>query len=263
MSTPAAYFISDAHLGVPDADQRSREERLCGLLERIGPEASDLFVVGDLFDFWIEYPRLIRCDYFRTLCALAGLRRRGVQVHYIAGNHDFALGPFLGRELGVRIYPRACECTLQGRRLHVRHGDGLLRVDIGYRLLRPVLRNRVNQWLYRTLLPGWLGIWLAGRASAVSRRFSRGGLSEHFLNDYRTAARKTLQTGFDVVVYGHTHYPELYTGECGTYCNCGQWLREHNYAMLRDGELTLWRLADDGSAQQLQPRTWNAARSAS
>jgi UDP-2,3-diacylglucosamine hydrolase len=255
MTTPASYFISDAHLGDLPAGDGSREARLIAFLERIGPRADHLFIVGDLFDFWIEYRQLIRADYFRTLCALAALRRGGTRVHYIAGNHDFALGPFLTDELGLHVYPYRFEGELQGRRLHVCHGDGLLRFDVGYRVMRRVLRSRFNQRLYRMLHPT-LGIGLAALVSALSRRFSRGRLSESVLGEYRRQAGRVLARGFDAVVYGHTHYPELYHGAPGTYCNTGDWMRRYTYGKLEAGELTLWRQSPSGEDEQIQARPW-------
>jgi UDP-2,3-diacylglucosamine hydrolase len=189
------------------------------------------------------------------LCALAALRRGGTRVHYIAGNHDFALGPFLTDELGLVVYPHSFEGELQGKRLHVCHGDGLLRIDVGYRIMSRMLRSRLNQRLYRMLHPT-LGIGLAAWVSALSRRTSRGPLSESILSEYRRQAGRVLARGFDAVVYGHTHYPELYCGAQGTYCNTGEWMRQYTYAKLEAGELTLWRVLPSGDEEQIQARPW-------
>ena len=95
MDEPSAYFVSDAHLGTERPDrQELRQQHLVRLLHEVVTGGGNLFIVGDLFDFWIEYDRFIRADYFATLSRLAELVRGGTKVHYVSGNHDFALGPF-------------------------------------------------------------------------------------------------------------------------------------------------------------------------
>jgi UDP-2,3-diacylglucosamine hydrolase len=255
MTDPSALFISDAHLGNRHPSAQQREDRLVGFLDRLNPAPSHLFVVGDLFDFWIEYGRLIRAEYFRVLCALQRVVARGTQVHYIAGNHDFALGPFLQRDMGISVHPRAYTGTLQGKRLYVAHGDGLIGKGVMYRVLRGALRSRVNQWFYK-LLPPSGGIALGLAISRMSRRVNGGNLPEWALLEYRKAARRLLsEQHAGIVVLGHTHKADLLSGIEGVYCNTGEWMREYNYATLSGGEMSLWRTAGD-SPQRIQGQAW-------
>ncbi|MBD3242796.1 MAG: hypothetical protein GF331_19545 [Chitinivibrionales bacterium] len=254
MSTPSAFFVSDAHLGVSRTGE-ARQARLVRFLESTVGSAQQLFLVGDIFDFWIEYGPFIRGDFFPVLQALARLRRAGTQLHYIAGNHDFALGPFLSTQVGVQVHERAFDGELQGRRVRVVHGDGLLDSDRLYRLLRAVLRNRLNQRLYRLLHPA-LGVGLASLASRTSRTFSRGGISDDKRGRYRDVARRTLDEGTDIFVMGHTHCAELFAGDIGTYCNTGEWLQTYNFAKLSDGEMSLWRYRDDSAPERIQAEPW-------
>lgn len=254
MSTPSAFFVSDAHLGESPAGD-IRQAHLVQFLESITGSAQQLFLVGDIFDFWIEYGRFIRGDFFPVLRALADLRRAGTELHYVAGNHDFALGPFLSTHIGVHVHQLAFEGSLQGLRVHVVHGDGLLDSDRLYRLFRVVLRNRFNQRLYRCLHPA-VGVELALLASRVSRRFSRGKLTDARRLRYREAARRILAGEPRVVVLGHTHCADLVDGDVGTYCNTGEWLTRYTFAKLSGGRMSLWRYYPDAPPEQIQAVPW-------
>ena len=147
------YFVSDAHLGINMPGHNDREARLLSFFDEIAASAETLYIVGDLFDFWIEYKYSIRPDYFHVVNRLRLLVENGTQVHYLAGNHDFALGPFLGETLGLLIHPDHFETVIQGKRVHLFHGDGLFKRDVGYRFLRRILRNQTFQKMYKILHP--------------------------------------------------------------------------------------------------------------
>src|SRR5262249_41363007 len=136
----AAYFFSDAHLGAESREREAdREARLHDFLTSLRGQATELYIVGDLFDFWFEYRSAIPRRHFATLAALQRLRESGVAITYLNGNHDFWLGPFLRDELGVHTHDGALALELQGHRIWLHHGDGLGGGDLGYRLLRKVL----------------------------------------------------------------------------------------------------------------------------
>jgi len=139
------YIVSDAHIGAPFTDAALWERELITFFDAIPDNTEALYILGDLFDFWIEYGRAIRADYFNVLHALRNLTRRGIAVHYCAGNHDFAFGPFITKTLGMTVHSGHVAVELQGKRVHMYHGDGLIRRDIAYRILKRLLRNPFNQ----------------------------------------------------------------------------------------------------------------------
>ena len=256
------FFLSDVHLGVPVPGFEQREEHFCSFLRSLATRATHLFLGGDIFDFWIEYPRLIRADYFPVLHELGLLVDAGVEVHYLAGNHDFALGPFLRDTVGVVIHDAPFELVLQGKRVYMVHGDGLLKGDVGYVVLRALLRNRVNQSLYKLLHPS-AGIALAAALSGLSRILHHRARPPWVARHYRDAARRILASGPDSVVMGHTHIPELFCGNGKTYCNTGEWLRGFSYAKMSAGELSLLRHVPGGEDEPLERHSWNSGKSAS
>ncbi len=234
----AAYFISDAHLGLRIAGGEGREAALLNFLAGITPRAGQLFIVGDLFDFWIEYRRAIRPDYFPVLSALYDLVRSGTEIHYCLGNHDFAIGPFIERTIGIKVHRAGYQGLVQGRRIYVTHGDELRDSDRANQVLRRILRNRVLQAFYRTLHPD-IGVALGEFFSRLSRNCLITDPSPEILADYRQAAGQQLSRGNEIVVAGHTHVPELSDLPGGRYCNTGNWIRRYTFALMEKGEISL------------------------
>ncbi len=171
----AVYFFSDVHFGAADkAGEERKIEKLNTLLEKVKGDGEKLFILGDLFDFWFEYKHAIPNEHLRIIFRLASLVESGKEVHYISGNHDFWLGEFLSREAGIIIHRDFYEFTEQGLEIFLIHGDGLSPSDWGYRILKKILRNRVNIWLYRKIPPDW-GIPLAKYVSSSSRGYRPAG----------------------------------------------------------------------------------------
>ena len=234
------YFISDVHLGLGGrAEERAKEDLLLGFLDHALPTASGLVIVGDLFDFWFEYGTVIPKGFHRTLTALQKYTDTGVPVHYLAGNHDFWMDDFFPAELGVHVYSGPVELLLGGKRVFLHHGDGLAPNDLGYRLIKPVLRHRWSIRLYRWLHPD-IGVPLARGSSQSSREYtSRKKFGEG--EGMAAFAAGKIRSGVDIVVMGHRHTPELVVMGEGTYVNLGDWITHRTYGVLRDGVITLQR----------------------
>jgi len=250
MNRDTIYFFSDAHLGASVPDAPLWEKQCIEFLRTLPDRAAALYILGDLFDFWIEYRFAIRPDYFKVIHEIKKLVDLGIPVHYFAGNHDFAFGPFITDTLGITVHPGHEETVLQGRRVHLFHGDGLLRRDVGYRVLRSILRNRVIQALYR-LLPPAAGIPLAQFFSATSRHYSDRLMSEKNIAEYRKHAKSFLDKGNDIVFLAHSHRPELSRWGTQFYCNTGAWMRTCNFATMTGGRVQLWRYREGGAAEEL------------
>jgi UDP-2,3-diacylglucosamine hydrolase len=238
MPEGAAYFISDAHLGTDPAPlEAEREARLHRFLGSLPGRAESLYVVGDLFDFWFEYRTAIPRRYFDTLTVLRRVRESGVRVVYLAGNHDFWLGPFLRDELGVETREGALDLTIQGRRIWVHHGDGLIGGDLGYRILRRVIRHPLSIRAYGLIHPD-LGIPLAHWASRLSRR-SRAGRPLDAARLLREIAAPRFAEGFDAVLIGHFHFVHEHREDGRDFFVLGDWIESFAYAVLEAGRFRL------------------------
>ncbi|TMQ50261.1 MAG: UDP-2,3-diacylglucosamine diphosphatase [Candidatus Eisenbacteria bacterium] len=238
MSEGAAYFFSDAHLGAESEDREAaRTSRLHQFLGALPGRASSLHIVGDLFDFWFEYRTAIPRRHFETLSALQRVRQAGIGITYLTGNHDFWLGPFLSRELGIETHEGPLELELQGRRIWVHHGDGLVRGDLGYRVLKKVMRNPFSIACYQLLHPD-LGIPLAHWAS----RLSRGSREDRPLEPERLrhdVADPRFSDGFDAVLIGHFHHAYEHRENGHEFFILGDWIRRFTYLVLENGQFRM------------------------
>jgi UDP-2,3-diacylglucosamine hydrolase len=233
------YFLSDAHLGRKSPENSDREGALVTFLNTIETDADKLFILGDLFEFWFEYAYLIPKGHLKLLAALQRLQKAGTEINYIVGNHDFALGPYLRDEIGMKLHWNNLEMELQGKRFFISHGDGLWKKDIGYRFIKPILRSRMNQALYR-LLPADFAIGLARLCSGASRKYTDRRVLQKSIEAYRVIAGELLATGkYDIVIMGHTHFPELIESPSGIYVNAGGWLKKYTYAVMEEGSIKL------------------------
>ncbi|HEY7726818.1 MAG TPA: UDP-2,3-diacylglucosamine diphosphatase [Candidatus Eisenbacteria bacterium] len=248
MSEPGcAFFLADAHLGQgPPDSNRDRERDLLAFLDHVGAARGALFVDGDLFDFWFEYGHAIPKRFVRVLHALGALRRAGLPVTYVGGNHDFWIGEYLARELDVSFTDRPCPLSLQGRRILLAHGDGLGPGDRGYKLLKRVLRNRIARTLFRWIHPD-VGIPLATLTSHTSRRHApRPRRTEEEL--FHRIARPLFARGHDAVVLAHFHLPVHRREREGELLVLGDWIERRSYARLENGVFELLDFRDTSAA---------------
>ena len=144
------YFASDIHLGAGDpATARCTERRFTAWLDAVSRDAEAIYLLGDLFDFWFEYRRVVPQGFVRTLGKLAELTDRGVRVVFFTGNHDMWVGDYLHRECGVEIHTEPQVVTLAGKRLFLAHGDN---INVGHLpwlcFMNRVFRSRPLRWLF-------------------------------------------------------------------------------------------------------------------
>jgi UDP-2,3-diacylglucosamine hydrolase len=231
-------FISDVHLGLGHgSEEKRKEDLLVAFLRSRMDSTKELFILGDLFDFWFEYRTVIPKGFHRTLAVLQEYTDKGIPVSYLAGNHDFWMKDFFSSELGIRVYRDPVEVRVDGRRMFLHHGDGLAPRDVGYRIVKPILRHPLSVWLYRWLHPD-VGVPLAKRSSRTSRRHT--GKKDFGEEDGMVAfAMRKIEEGVDIVVMGHRHRPALVPYRNGFYVNLGDWIESRTYAEMVDGQIAL------------------------
>jgi UDP-2,3-diacylglucosamine hydrolase len=238
MPATSVFFVSDAHLGVDDAEQEAaRTARLHDFLNSLPGRAASLYIMGDLFDFWFEYATAIPRRHFATLAVLAKLREAGVDVAYMNGNHDFWLGTFFRDTLGLRTLDGPVTVEAQGRRLWLHHGDGLVGGDLGYKVLRRVLRAPLSIALYRLLHPDF-GIPLAHAVSRWSRH-SRGIGELRPDPLWREIAEPAFRSGHDAAIIGHFHHAYERREPGREFFVLGDWIERFTYLELAGGRLEL------------------------
>lgn len=222
------FFISDIHLGLGTADvEKEKEKLLVKFLNYAKANCDELFIIGDLFDYWFEYKRVIQKGFIKTLAALTELTDAGMTVHYIIGNHDFLHRDYFEKEIGVKLYNNPIETTLNGKKFFMGHGDGLVKNDLGYKILKKILRNKTLQKIYSLVHPD-LGIKIASATSKTSRDYTANKNYGQTDGLFETAKAK-IDSGFDCVIFGHSHQRTFENYKNGCYINLGSWLDKPCY----------------------------------
>lgn len=237
-SSKKIYFASDVHLGLPDYESSLKREKLfVKWLDEIKNDAQEIYLLGDIFDFWFEYKRAIPKGFSRFLGKLCEITDAGIPVHFFTGNHDMWIFNYLPKETGIILHKKPLIKELSGKKFYLAHGDGFGPGDPMYKLLKRIFASRFSQWLFARFHPN-IGIWIASRWSSHSR-YSREtrpfeGENKEWLIIY---SKEMLQKEhFDFMVYGHRHYPtDMIINNTTRYINLGDWLSHFTYAIF-DGE---------------------------
>src|SRR5438309_3255112 len=125
-SGKSIYFLSDFHLGAPNAAASlQREKIIVRFLDEIKARTAMLFIVGDLFDFWYEYKKVVPRGFVRILGKLAEFTDSGIPVHFFVGNHDMWMRNYFETELNIAVYFEPKEFLFNNKTFHIGHGDGL------------------------------------------------------------------------------------------------------------------------------------------
>ena len=243
MLSAPCYIVSDAHIGVASPQI---ERSFVSFLRGLDGEAKSLIINGDLFDFWFEWKTVIPRRSFRALAALAELRDSGMDILWVAGNHDCWGGEVLRQDVGVEYSIGPWEGTIAGWKIRVEHGDGLRdREDRGYRMIRPIMRNRWAIKAFRLIHPDWAS-GLAQGSSNASRNY-RARDEGRGLRAYAEQELKR-STDLDVLIYGHSHVAALERMDNGrVFANAGSWLDAPTFLRLTDEALELRQW--DGSTE--------------
>jgi UDP-2,3-diacylglucosamine hydrolase len=238
------YFLSDFHLGAPDyASSLVREKKLVAFLDTISQDAHQVFIVGDLFDFWFEYRHVVPKGFVRILGKIASLTDAGIPVFFFTGNHDMWMSGYFEKELNVPVYHEPQVFSYNGKSFFIGHGDGLGPGDHGYKLLKRIFRNPVCKFLF-SILPPFIGIGLAGYLSRKSRAYTGSsedvflGEEEEWLILYCKELMKS--THHDYFIFGHRHLPiDFNLNDTSRYINLGDWIKYDSYAVFDGTELSL------------------------
>lgn len=234
------YFLSDFHLGVPTPQgSLEREKLIVQFLNTIKDKAAEIFIVGDMFDFWYEYKYVVPRGYTRLLGKLAELSDAGIKLHFFVGNHDMWMTDYFQQELNMAVYHEPHDFERNGKTFLVGHGDGLGPGDKGYKRLKKIFRNPLCQWAFG-ILPPRVGMGLANYFSRRSRA-KTATIEETFLGEDRewliVYCKKVLEKKhYDFFIFGHRHLPIDYRlNENSRYINLGEWMNFFTYAVF-DGQ---------------------------
>lgn len=247
MERKKTYFISDLHLGAKYmADQLDREKRVCRFLDTIKDDAAELYLLGDILDYWYEYKYVVPRGYIRFLGKLAELADSGVKITWVTGNHDVWLFDYLRDQLGMRVLKGHTVVETAGKRILISHGDDVGVQPVMYRFTRWCFYNKVCQWLYAAIHPRWTYPIATGwsnenrtgrdpaRQQAVSERAAERLID--FSRDFYAS-----HPDVEAFVYGHLHIARMNEVEgMPPVIFLGDWISLCTYVVLdSNGNFTL------------------------
>lgn len=243
------YFASDFHLGAPSFQESlAREKKIVAWLNDIFESTQELFLMGDLFDFWFEYKHVAPKGYIRFLGKLCEFTDAGIPVHVFTGNHDMWMFDYLEKEIGVTIHRDNIVREFGNKKFFLGHGDGLGPGDHGYKFIKKIFANKVCQWLFARLHPNFA----FGMANFWSKQSRKSGAEADkvFLGEENEwlaiyCKEQLLKTHYDYFIFGHRHLPiDIKLPQNARYVNLGEWINYYTYAVFNGEELLLKSIKD-------------------
>jgi len=244
MTKTKIYFASDQHFGAPTvSESKIREAKFINWLDYIKKDAAELFLLGDLFDFWFEYKTVVPKGFVRVLGKLAELKDAGIVIHFFVGNHDLWMSDYFETELGIKVYYDPTVFTFNEKTFYIAHGDGLGPGDKGYKRMKKIFTNPLSKWLYRWLHPD-IGVKLAQYLSTQNKLISGEedvvflGHDKEWLVQHSHELLNEMH--YDYFVFGHRHLPmEIKLNDKSIYVNLGDWVSHFTYAVFEGDKLSL------------------------
>ena len=234
------FFLSDFHLGAPNAaDSIIREKKILSFLSVIEQDAGEIFILGDMFDFWFEYKYVVPKGFVRLLGKLALMADNGIKIHFFVGNHDMWMKDYFQKELNIDVYFEPYDFLLKGKKFLIGHGDGLGPGDKGYKFIKKIFRHPISQWSFG-MLPPVIGMGLANYFSRKSKA-QTGTTNEVYQGEDKEwlvsyCKERLGQKHYDYFVFGHRHLPlDIVLANQSRYINLGDWIQYFSYAEF-DGE---------------------------
>ncbi len=248
MSRSKVYFASDFHLGIPDHESSLiREKKLVRWLDMISKDATEIFLMGDIFDFWFEYKYVVPKGYVRLLGKIAEITDKGIPVNVFRGNHDIWAFDYLNKELGVILHRKPQLREFDGKKFFLAHGDGLGPGDKGYKLLKKVFEFKPNQFLFSWFHPDLgsrMGLFFSQRSRLANiAKFKKNPIKvkvkDEMLLHY--ANRKLeLEPKINYFIFGHRHIPlQEKIADNSELIILGDWLYLFTYGVFENGQMTL------------------------
>ena len=243
------YFASDFHLGLHNQNVKVQEQKLLDFLDYArNNNAEKIFLVGDIFDFWFEYKRVVPKGYFRFFSKLYDITNQGIEVFMFKGNHDMWMLDYFEKECGITVISDELIFEYKNKKFFVHHGDGLGPGDKSYKILKKIFRSKINHWLFSRLHPNFalgLGLVWSKKSRLAKEDFEK---KDKYLGDDKEFLTRFCQakveegTDIDYFIFGHRHLPiDVVLGK-SRYVNLGEWIHHNSYAIFdgSDLKLTYW-----------------------
>ncbi len=207
-------------------------------LDFIRDDAAELYLMGDIFDFWFEYRKVVPRGFTRVLGRLADMSDQGISIHFFAGNHDLWVFDYLPNEIGLTLHRDQLVTEIYGKKFFLAHGDGLDPADKGYLFLKKIFTNKKLQWVFARLHPNF-AFHLAHRWSESSRLTKLNRQEEFKVKNesmFKFAENYLEKEWIDYFIFGHRHrMVEVEVKKNSGMILLGDWISNFSYGVF-DGE---------------------------
>ena len=234
----STLFISDLHLD----DRRPETTALLKVfLLNEAVNARALYILGDLFEFWLGDDVPSKCS-IEVAETLAGLSEKGVPCYFMHGNRDFLLKQRYAKQACMQLLEEECVVDLYGERVLLMHGDSLCTDDVAYQQFRTVVRNQIWQTEFLAKSPSErLQIALQARDASATHK---GKLDMDIMDVNQLEVEKAFER-HDVLtmIHGHTHRPATHNlninGHPAQRIVLGDWYTQGSVLRVQDGTYEL------------------------
>jgi len=236
------YFFSDVHLGLPNYQESlQRERKIVKWLDTIKHNATEIYMLGDVFEFWWEWKSVVPKYFVRFLGKLAELSDMGIKIHYFNGNHDIWAYDYFKKELNIEMYHEPQIKFINNKKFYLAHGDGLGPGDKSYKFMKRIFTNNFLQWIASNLFHPEAIFKLARKVSYKREALKKNPkFKQHEEWLVLHSQNMNVDENFDYFVYGHRHIPFTHDiTEKSKVVVLGDWLVNFTYAVFDGKELKL------------------------
>jgi UDP-2,3-diacylglucosamine hydrolase len=254
------YFLSDVHMGsayhnknvnkqhqmtLPSVKisesyfpRHEVEQKLCRWLDMVKQDASAIYLLGDIFDYWFEYKNVVPRGFVRFLGKIAEITDMGVEVHFFIGNHDIWVTDYLQKECGMIVHLQPLVKEIYGKKFFLAHGDGLGDDSASFKVLRKIFHSKLCRIAYAAIHPRWT-VGFAQRWSNHNRDNDEmppyfGEDKEHLVLFAKEHLKKA--SGLNFFIFGHRHIMlDLMLSPTSRIVILGDWINFFSYGVF-DGE---------------------------
>ena len=237
------YFASDFHLGSPNVEEsRKREKKIISWFDEIKKDAKSIYLLGDIFDYWFEYKKVVPKGFVRILGKIAELTDTGIGIHLLVGNHDLWMKHYLEEECGIKVYHEPISIKENNKIIFIGHGDGLGPGENSFKLIKKLFTNKVCQWMFARIHPNTavrFAHWWSRKSRENSSDPGYLGSENENLEIFCNHHYKN-NSDIDFYIFGHRHLPlDINISDNCRYINTGDWINNFTYAVLEKEQVKL------------------------
>lgn len=239
------YFISDCHLGAGTLDNPLEyERRVVRFLDSIESDCDELYLLGDIIDYWFEFKHVVPKGFTRFLGKLAMMSDKGIKIHWFTGNHDIWIFDYIPQEIGCTLHTGPETVVVRGKKMYLAHGDGLGEDSKSLKFMTNFFHNKACQRMFSWLHPDWttgFAHWWSKKSRLNGNEFPNymGEDKEHLVQ----FAKKQLASSPDInyFIFGHRHIMlDLMMSRQCRLMILGDWINHFSYAVMDErGEMLL------------------------